>query len=159
LALDRRWHCFSCRTWRYGQRKRPLFHTPRSNGPLVLLTRCWRTSRLLSVAAYSDYLGATVTVQYRLGDVVLSATGVLVGDSGRSIFLEQHLEQGGKRNCLRWEIPYLNVHAIEGKIEAAVEIPAAKAETAEPARASAAAAAGHQGASSILPLTQTRKAE
>jgi len=112
------------------------------------------------VAAYSDYLGATVTVQYRLGEIVLSATGVLVGDSGRSIFLEQHLEQGGKRNYFRWEIPYLKVHSIEGKIEAVVEIREVKAETAELPRASAAAAvAGHQGASSILPLSQTRKAE
>jgi len=65
------------------------------------------------VAAYSHYLGATVTVQYRLGDIQLSATGVFVGDSGRSIFLEQHLEQRGRLNYFRWEIPYGNIHSVE----------------------------------------------
>jgi hypothetical protein len=110
------------------------------------------------VAAYSDYLGATVTVQYRLGDIVLSATGVFVGDSGRSIFLEQHLEQGGRRNYFRWEIPYPNVHSVEQKIEVEVELPEVSAGTADQLRASAAAAgAGHPGASSVLPLSQTRK--
>jgi hypothetical protein len=112
------------------------------------------------VAAYSDYLGATVTVQYRLGDIVLSATGVFVGDSGRSIFLEQHLEQCGRRNYFRWEIPYPNVHSVEEKIEVEVEVelPEVSAGTADQPRASAAAAgAGHQGASSVLPLSQTRK--
>ena len=110
------------------------------------------------MAAYSDYLGATVTVQYRLGDIVLSATGVFVGDSGRSIFLEQHLEQGGRRNYFRWEIPYPNVHSVEGKIEVEVELPEVSAGTADQPRASAAAAgAGHQGGSSVPPLSQTRK--
>jgi hypothetical protein len=129
-----------------------------SNGTLVLLTAWWRTSKLLNVAAYSDYLGATVTVQYRLGDIVLSATGVFVGDSGRSIFLEQHLEQCGKRNYFRWEIPYPHVHSIEENIEVAAEIPGVNPATADQPRASAASAgAGHQGSSSILPLSQTRK--
>ena len=52
-------------------------------------------------------------VQYRSGDILLSASGTFVGDSGRSIFLEQHLEQRGKRNYFRWEIPYPYIHRIE----------------------------------------------
>lgn len=88
------------------------------------------------MAAYPHYLGSTVTVQYRLGDILLSASGVFVGDSGRSIFLEQHLEQSGKRNYFRWEIPYQNILSIEMTVEAESE-PAAETKQA---RASAAAA-------------------
>ena len=65
------------------------------------------------MAAYSHYLNVTVTVWYRLGDILLSARGVFVGDSGRSIFLEQHLELRGRRNYFRWEIPYGNIHSVE----------------------------------------------
>jgi len=36
-----------------------------------------------------------------------------VADSGRSIFLEQHIEQRGKRSYFRWEIPYGYIHRIE----------------------------------------------
>jgi hypothetical protein len=65
------------------------------------------------MAAYSHFLGLTVRVQYRLGDIQLSASGVFVADSGRSIFVEQEIEQRGKRNQLRWEIPYAYVSRIE----------------------------------------------
>jgi hypothetical protein len=92
-------------------------------------------AKTAGVAAYSHYLGSTVTVQYRLGDVPLSASGVFVGDSGRSIFLEQHLEQRGKRNYFRWEIPYANILSIEMTVEVESE-PTAETK----ARVSAAAA-------------------
>lgn len=65
------------------------------------------------MAAYSHFLGSAVKVQYRLGDIFLSASGTFVADSGRSIFLEQHVEQRGKRNYFRWEIPYPHIHRIE----------------------------------------------
>ena len=70
------------------------------------------------MAAYSHFLDCKVTVQYRVGDVLLSATGTFAGDSGRSIFLEQRLEQRGTRNYFRWEIPYRNIHSIETGAEA-----------------------------------------
>jgi hypothetical protein len=66
------------------------------------------------MAAYSRFLGSAVKVQYRLGDIQLSASGTFVADSGRSIFLEQNVEQRGKRNQLRWEIPYAYLTRIEG---------------------------------------------
>ena len=112
------------------------------------------------MAAYSHYLDLTVTVQYRLGDIFLSATGVFVGDSGRSIFLEQHLEQRGRRNYFRWEIPYANVHSIEKKTEPEVAMSAEKAASQEAPRVRAAAATAGQsrsGASSILPLSEPSK--
>jgi hypothetical protein len=65
------------------------------------------------MATYSRFLGGAVKVQYRQGDIFLSASGTFVADSGRSIFLEQHLEQRGKRSYFRWEIPYPYIHRIE----------------------------------------------
>jgi hypothetical protein len=54
-------------------------------------------------------------VQYRAGDILLPASGVFVGDSGRSIFLEQSFEQRGKNGHFRWEIPYQCLVRIEEK--------------------------------------------
>jgi len=68
--------------------------------------------KLVDMASYTQFLGRIVTVQYRAGDMLLSAYGSFVGDSGRSIFLEQHVEQGGKRSYFRWEIPYQYIHRI-----------------------------------------------
>jgi hypothetical protein len=65
------------------------------------------------MASYSRFLGRKVTVQYRVGDVLLPASGLFAADSGRSIFLEQHIEQRGKRSYFRWEIPYQYIHRIE----------------------------------------------
>ena len=111
------------------------------------------------MAAYSHYLGALVTVQYRLGDVVLSASGEFVGDSGRSIFLEQHLEQRGKRNYFRWEIPYPNIHYVETKAEAEAEGSASPEQAAGGMRARAAAAAMQtsSGSPSMLPFSRPPK--
>ena len=58
------------------------------------------------MARYSAFLGRAVEVQYRAGDICLPASGTFVGDSGRSIFLEQHCEQHGQSKNFRWEIPY-----------------------------------------------------
>lgn len=112
------------------------------------------------MAAYSDYLGAVVTVQYRLGDILLSATGVFVGDSGRFIFLEQHVEQRGRRNYFRWEIPYGNVHSISKKAEPEIALDGEDAVRPEDLRlrAAAAAAGGSRAeAPSILPLASPPK--
>ena len=58
------------------------------------------------MARYSAFLGLQVEVQYRAGDILLPASGTFVGDTGRSIFLEQNLEQRGQHRHFRWEIPY-----------------------------------------------------
>jgi hypothetical protein len=58
------------------------------------------------MARYSALLGRRVEVQYRAGDIFLPATGTLAADSGRSIFLEEHVARGGKMKHFRWEIPY-----------------------------------------------------
>jgi hypothetical protein len=65
------------------------------------------------MASYSHFLGRRVTVQYRAGDILVPASGTFVADSGRSIFLEQHIEQRGKRSYFRWEIPYGYLQRIE----------------------------------------------
>jgi hypothetical protein len=65
------------------------------------------------MASFAQFLGRKVTVQYRVGDVMLPASGTFAADSGRSIFLEQHVEQRGKRSYFRWEIPYQYIHKIE----------------------------------------------
>jgi hypothetical protein len=65
------------------------------------------------MASYSQFLGRRVIVQYRAGDILVPASGTFVADSGRSIFLEQHIEQRGKRSYFRWEIPYGYLQRIE----------------------------------------------
>src|ERR1700738_4403567 len=57
------------------------------------------------MARYFAFLGLPVEVQYRAGDILLPASGTFVGDTGRSIFLEQNLEQKGQNRHFRWEIP------------------------------------------------------
>jgi len=67
------------------------------------------------VARYAKFLGFRVTVRYRVGEMLLSASGTFSADSGRSIFLEQHVEQRGARKYFRWEIPYPYIYRIEGE--------------------------------------------
>src|SRR5690242_21497932 len=74
-----------------------------------------------SMARYSDFLGRRVEVQYRAGDILLPASGTFVGDSGRSIFLEQSFEQRGHQKNFRWEIPYRCIVRIEEKAEVVAE--------------------------------------
>jgi hypothetical protein len=65
------------------------------------------------MARYSAFLGRRVEVHYRAGDILLPASGTFVADSGRSIFLEQHLEQRGQMKQFRWEIPYQYIVSLE----------------------------------------------
>ena len=107
------------------------------------------------MASYAHFLGRRVTVQYRAGDIVVPASGTFVADSGRSIFLEQHIEQRGKRNYFRWEIPYGYLHRIEEMSEPEVN-PAAPG---VPGRRAAAASATQapSDAASLLSLPQRPK--
>ncbi len=65
------------------------------------------------MARYPALLGRRVEVTYRAGDIFLPATGTLVGDSGKSIFLEEHVQQHGTAKNFRWEIPYLSIVRLE----------------------------------------------
>jgi len=123
------------------------------------------------MARYSAFLGRRVEVQYRAGDILLPASGTFVADSGRSIFLEQSIEQRGQHKHFRWEIPYQYLVRIEevpdsgttassGSAPAATSKPAPEAAPAakpkdEPRSASAKASSG--GAPGILPLTHRPK--
>ncbi len=69
------------------------------------------------MARYSVFLGLQVDVQYRAGDILLPASGTFVGDTGRSIFLEQNLEQRGQHRHFRWEIPYQYIVRLAEKPE------------------------------------------
>jgi hypothetical protein len=69
------------------------------------------------MARYSVFLGLQVEVQYRAGDILLPASGTFVGDTGRSIFLEQNLEQRGQHRHFRWEIPYQCIVRLAEKTE------------------------------------------
>jgi hypothetical protein len=69
------------------------------------------------MARYSVFLGLQVEVQYRAGDILLPASGTFVGDTGRSIFLEQNLEQRGQHRHFRWEIPYQYIVRLAEKPE------------------------------------------
>jgi hypothetical protein len=71
------------------------------------------------MARYSAFLGRRVEVQYRAGDILLPASGTFVADSGRSIFLEQHLEQRGQMKQFRWEIPYQYIVRLEERSDIA----------------------------------------
>lgn len=120
------------------------------------------------MASYANFLGRKVTVSYRIGDVLLPASGTFVGDSGRSIFLEQHVEQRGRRNYFRWEIPYQYIHRIHvDELPAAPALesttPTEEAGTTHdspegaPARPSSMAARAASGASGLLPLSHRPK--
>ncbi|HKM67047.1 MAG TPA: hypothetical protein VJX70_07770 [Candidatus Acidoferrum sp.] len=104
------------------------------------------------MASFAQFLGRKVTVQYRVGDVLLPATGTFAADSGRSIFLEQHVEQRGKKSYFRWEIPYQYIHRIEELGDSEVQpAPRAAAPAAQEVPQASAAVAGHS-APSVVPL-------
>jgi hypothetical protein len=121
------------------------------------------------MARYSSLLGRRVEVHYRAGDILLPASGTLVADSGRSIFLEQHLMQRGLLKHFRWEIPYQYIVRLEEMPEAAVvagnpETPATEAVGREKPLpggenlSSSTAAANTSGASpSVVPLQNRPK--
>jgi len=65
------------------------------------------------MARYANLLGRRVEVHYRAGEVTLPATALLVADSGRSIFLEDHYVLRGRTQTFRWEIPYSCILRLE----------------------------------------------
>ncbi|MDP9339860.1 MAG: hypothetical protein M3P45_13445 [Acidobacteriota bacterium] len=88
------------------------------------------------MARYSAFLGLQVEVQYRAGDILLPASGTFVGDTGRSVFLEQNFEQRGQRRNFRWEIPYQYIVRLAEKNAALVTSAAQEPSSArEPATA------------------------
>ena len=118
------------------------------------------------MASYGHFLGRKVTVEYRVGDVLLPASGTFAADSGRSIFLEQHVEQKGKRSYFRWEIPYQFIHRIELVEEAAAEAaegPAAlesiatESENTQAAAASASGGSATNSSAGLISLPQRPK--
>ena len=110
------------------------------------------------MASYSHFLGRKVTVQYRAGDILVPASGTFVADSGRSIFLEQHIEQRGKRSYFRWEIPYVYIHRLEEVSEPQPDAAAAPApQHPERLAAAAGAAQAPPDTPSILRLPQRPK--
>lgn len=84
-----------------------------------------------SMARYSPFLGRRVEVQYRANDIVLPASGTLMADSGRSIFLEQLLELRGRHKHFRWEIPYQYIVRIEEKPDSQMSAAAGAASAAK----------------------------
>lgn len=119
------------------------------------------------MARYSDFLGRRVEVQYRAGDILLPASGTFVGDSGRSIFLEQSFEQRGHQKNFRWEIPYRYIVKIEEKAEPvagataqdskAATVVSTAAETPTEKSMNSVAASRTGGAAGILPLQNRPK--
>src|SRR5262252_796590 len=116
------------------------------------------------MASYTHFLGRIVTVQYRAGDMLLSAYGSFVGDSGRSIFLEQHVEQRGKRSYFRWEIPYQFIHKIEEAPEDVEEptqarrCPAERDDNQQAAAAGAGSSVSSSSSVSLISFPQRSKA-
>ena len=113
------------------------------------------------MAEYWQFLGRKVTVRYRVGEILLSATGLFSADSGRSIFLEQHTELRGAPTYFRWEIPYAYIYRIEPEVhgDAPLELKSAgelsKEEPAKAAAASAGESTGNSG--SVIPFPQRPK--
>ncbi len=58
------------------------------------------------MADYCALMQRRVEVVYRAGEANLSATGTVVADSGKSIFIEQQYSRTNKTSTFRWEIPY-----------------------------------------------------
>src|SRR3984893_519288 len=112
------------------------------------------------MARYSVLLGRRVEVHYRAGDILLPASGLLVADSGRSIFLEQSLVQRGQTRHFRWEIPYQFIVRLEAKPEgeepghSAASAPQGSRRPNDAARRAApgAAAIASAGTPAMLPL-------
>jgi hypothetical protein len=113
------------------------------------------------MARYAEFLGRFVDVQYRAGDICLPASGTFVGDSGRSVFLEQHYEQHGQLKNFRWEIPYQCIIRLEEAEALPKPEPSMLAQadevSASPDHALQANAAHAGGSPALLPMTQRPK--
>ena len=57
-------------------------------------------------AKYASLMKKKVDIVYRDGDIRLRATGMLVADSGCSIFIEEQFPGAANARTFRWEIPY-----------------------------------------------------
>ena len=55
---------------------------------------------------YSRLVGKRAEVVYRVGAIHLLAVGLLLADSGESIFVEQHFDQSGSVKTFHLKIPY-----------------------------------------------------
>jgi hypothetical protein len=89
---------------------------------------------------FAGLLGKRVEVIYRAGEIHLRATATLVGDSGKSIFLEERFLHHDTVKTFRWEIPYPYIVRIHECVVIPAE-PAADARSGVAARAAAAAKA------------------
>jgi hypothetical protein len=58
------------------------------------------------MARYESLVGKRVEAQYRAAEIQLSAVGILISDSGKSVILEDRFSAGGKDKTMRVEIPY-----------------------------------------------------
>ena len=112
-----------------------------------------------SMARYSSFLGHRVEVQYRAGDIVLPASGTFVADSGRSIFLEQSLEQRGQQKHCRWEIPYRYIVRLEevAEVQSVARASVSALSAAPLSSTESSAAVRATAAPSILPLSNRPK--
>ncbi len=77
------------------------------------------------MAQFSNFLGRRVQVQYRTGSACVPASGVLVADSGRSVFLEETFSRHSGVKQFRWEIPYQCIADIAHLDAEHVDLPAA----------------------------------
>ena len=109
------------------------------------------------MAEYFQFLGRRVTVRYRVGEILLSASGTFSADSGRSIFLEQHYELRGALRYFRWEIPYPYIYRIESEGSAGVGRSEEAHTDSEKKAAVAAAGESSTGAGSVLPFPHRSK--
>ena len=113
------------------------------------------------MARYSAFLGRAVEVQYRAGDICLPASGTFVGDSGRSIFLEQHYEHNGQPKNFRWEIPYQCIVRLENADDSepvtATEAMLTASNSAMSENSLQASAAHASGGSAFLPVARRPK--
>jgi hypothetical protein len=58
------------------------------------------------VQKFCSLIGKRVTVDYRAGEIRLTATGILAADSGAFVYLEEHFSQKGSAKTSRLGIPY-----------------------------------------------------
>lgn len=58
------------------------------------------------MAHYPALIGKHVRALYRAGDLYLTACGSLVGESVRSVFIEERFSRNGKEKMFRIEIPH-----------------------------------------------------
>jgi hypothetical protein len=83
------------------------------------------------VARHSVLVGKVVKVEYRTADLQLPASGTLVHDSGKSIYIEEHFVQCGKPKTLRVGIPYQCIVRISERPNE-LDASSSSAETSQP---------------------------